>query len=530
MKTSALHPCINFSMMKTMEQLVAENEELKAKARSDAHLIELQKREIDHLADLVTFFRATRYAAKSEAGHSGQRELFNEAEHSAAPDGEEVEFEVGGQESKEKTTKKRPKRKPIPAIFKRVDRILDLPEEQKFCAHLGTSLRKVGEEISEKIDIVPASIQVIRTIRPKYACSCGFDDCKFHIAPVEPQAIPKGNASAGFLAYIATAKYSDHCPLNRQEEILQRAGIDLPRSTLASWMIKCGNLVTPLINLLRDKILESPLVFCDETHVQVLKGTQKKATSKSFMWVQAKWGGIGDRYVLYNFDPTRKASVAARLFDGYQGYVHADGYEGYSHLDNIPGITLVGDWVHVRRKFKDVIKASKVSEKAQLAQKGLDYIAALYKVESEIESLDNSDKLRIRSEKTRPIVSAMKLWADEQIGKTPPKSLIFKALNYFINQWPKLCYFIDDPIVGPDTNVVENAIRPFALGRRNWMFSDTVRGAEASANLFSLVITAKSNDIDPYEYLKFVFTELPKAKTVEDIERLLPERFPKTTG
>ncbi|MBC7660203.1 MAG: transposase [Chitinophagaceae bacterium] len=259
-----------------MEQLAAEIEELKAKARSDAHLIELQKREIDHLADLVVFFRATRYAATSEAGHSGQKELFNEAEHTAETDGDEVEFEVLGQDLQDKKPRKRPKRKPIPEIFKRIDHIIDLPEDQKFCVHLGTPLRRVGEEVSEKIDIVPASIQVIRTIRPKYACSCGFDNCKFHIAPVPPQAIPKGNASAGFLAYIVTAKYSDHCPLNRQEGILQRAGIDLPRSTLASWMMKCGELVMPLINLMRDKILEGPLVYCDETHVQVLKGTQKK--------------------------------------------------------------------------------------------------------------------------------------------------------------------------------------------------------------------------------------------------------------
>ncbi|MBC7660204.1 MAG: IS66 family transposase [Chitinophagaceae bacterium] len=248
------------------------------------------------------------------------------------------------------------------------------------------------------------------------------------------------------------------------------------------------------------------------------------------MWVQAKWGGIGERYVLYNFDPTRKASVAARLFEGYQGYVQTDGYEGYSHLNNVPGITLVGDWVDVCRKFKDVIKAGGKSEKAVLAQKGLEYIAAFYKIESEIEGLENSEKLKIRREKTRPIVLEMKTWADENIGETQHKSLIFKALNYFINQWPKLCYFIDDPIVGPDTNAVEKAIRPFALGRRNWMFSDTVRGAKASANLFSLVITAKSNGVDPYEYLKLVFSEMPKAKTIEDIERLLPENYGKITS
>ncbi len=142
---------------------------------------------------------------------------------------------------------------------------------------------------------------------------------------MRPQPIPKSNASAGLLAYVATTKYTDHCPLYRQEEMLQRIGCDLPRSTLANWMIRAGELVTPLINLMRDKLLEAPLVFCDETPVQVHKGTGKKPTSKSYMWVQAKWGGIGERIVLYNFDPSRSSAVAKRLFEGYRGYVQTDG-------------------------------------------------------------------------------------------------------------------------------------------------------------------------------------------------------------
>ncbi|RYZ89877.1 MAG: IS66 family transposase [Proteobacteria bacterium] len=379
--------------------------------------------------------------------------------------------------------------------------------------------------VSEKLDIIPAVIQVIRTIRIKYACSCGFDDCKFHIAPLPPQPIPKSNASAGLLAYIATAKYADHCPLNRQEEILQRIGCDLPRSTLASWMMRAGELVTPLINLMRDRLLDAPLVFCDETPVQVHKGTGKRPTSKSYMWVQAKWGGIGERIVLYNYDPTRKAEVAKRLFEGYRGYVQTDGYEGYSALDNIERITLVGDWVHVRRKFHDVTKASDKSEKALLANFALKSIAEIYAIESELKDRNLSDVLEIRKAKTKPIVEKLKSWADEQRDKVPPKSLIGKAIHYFLSQWPKLGYFLDDPIVGPDTNVVENAIRPFAIGRKNWMFSDTARGADSSANLFSLVITAKANGIDPYSYLRLVFSELPKAKTLEDFEGLLPDRF-----
>ena len=509
-------------MKKTIEQLARENEELKKALLSREHFIELQKREITYLSQQVAFFKATQYSPKTEKW-KGQPELFNEAELNASEEANEVEFETDG-ETEPSPKRRRPKRKPLPEAFKRIEEILDLSEAEKTCAHTGLPFRKVGEEVSEKLDIVPAVIQVIRTIRIKYACSCGFDDCKFHIAPIPPQPIPKSNASAGLLAYIAAAKYADHCPLHRQEEILQRIGCDLPRSTLASWMMRAGELVTPLINLMRDKLLESPLVFCDETPVQVHKGTGKRPTSKNYMWVQAKWGGVGERIVLYNYDPTRKAEVAQRLFEGYRGYVQTDGYEGYSALDNIEGITLVGDWVHVRRKFHDVTKASDKSEKAILANFALTKISEIYAIEAEAKEKAPSEILRLRQEKTRPIVEELKNWAEEQRDRVPPKSLIGKAVQYFLGQWPKLRYFLDDPVVGPDTNIVENVIRSFAIGRKNWLFCETARGADASANLFSLVITAKSNGLDPYFYLKRVFTELPKAVTLEDIEKLLPAR------
>lgn len=503
-------------MEKTKQQLAVEIEELKYK-------VALQAREIEYLSQQVAFFNATKYAPKTEAWKN-QPLLFNEAESTAEPEADEVEFEVTGSDAN-KTNRKRPKRKPLADVLKRIEEIHDLPDDKKFCSYTGIPFRKVGEEVSEKLDIVPAVIQVIKTIRIKYACSCGNEDCKFHIAPLPPQPIPKSNASAGLLAYVATTKYADHCPLYRQEEMLKRIGCDLPRSTLANWMIRAGELVAPLINLMRDKLLESPLVYCDETPIQVHKGTGKKPTSKSFMWVQAKWGGVGDRIVLYNFDASRSSAVAKRLFEGYRGYVQTDGYEGYSALGGIDGITLVGDIVHVRRKFHDVIKASDKSEKAQLANFAIGKIAEIYAIEATLNDKSLEYIREVRQEKTKPIFEELKTWAIEMSDRVPPKSLIGKAISYFIGQMPKLGYFIDDPIVGPDTNVVENAIRSFAVGRKNWLFSDTARGADSSANLFSLVITARANGIEPYDYLKRVFSELPKADSIEDIERLLPVRF-----
>lgn len=269
----------------TEQQLTKEIVELRSSLRDHKRLLELKNEEIRYLEQQVAFFKATKYGPKSESIHPGQGSLFNEAETEAEESTDEVEFEAETQsDSVSAEKRRRPKRKPLPDSLKRVEEIIDLADDKKFCIHTGAALRRIGEEISERLDIVPAVVQVIRTVRPKYACSCGHEDCRFHIAPQSPQPIPKSNASAGLLAYIATAKYSEHCPLHRQEDLLRRMGCDLPRSTLANWMIRCGNLVMPLINLMRDKILEGPLVYCDETPVQVLKGTKKKPTSKSFMW------------------------------------------------------------------------------------------------------------------------------------------------------------------------------------------------------------------------------------------------------
>ena len=490
----------------TAEQLPNDIQLLKA-------IIERQRRDIVYLEELIKLFQYKKFASANESMHPGERLLFDEAE---------VETPEAAEPNRDRkpSPKQSQGRKPLPEVIPRVDKLIDLDDEQKICPTTGRALRRVSEEISERLDIIPAKLQVIRTIRPKYTCDCG--QCGFYIAPIPASAIPKSIATAGLLAYIATAKYADALPLYRQEEILQRIGCDLPRSTLSSWMIKCGNLVTPLIDLMRKKMLESPLVQCDETPVQVLKGTGKKPTSKSYMWVQAKWGGIGERIVLYKFDPSRSGEVPLRLFEGYRGYVQTDGYEGYSAVAQKPGITHVGDWVHVRRKFHDVVKAGSSSSKAKLAEKALVFIAELYRIESEIEQLPHFEKLQIRQSQSREIVNSMKLWTDEVSAQVPPKSLIGKALSYFQKQWPKLCYFINDLNVGLDTNAVENAIRPFAIGKKNWLFSDTAKGADASANLYSLIITAKSNQIEPYEYLRLIFEKIPTCESVEDLEALLP--------
>lgn len=511
--------------METLDhKLPTDVEALQSMVKQSQQEIARLHADVAYLEELVRLFRNQKFAPKSEAHrHPGEQLLFNEAEL----EGSEIEgIESTTADPKPQPDKRssgKPCRKPLPARIPRVEKIIDLPEKDKFCPVSGKPLHRIGEEVTEQLDIVPAKIQVLKIIRPKYACSCG--ECTPKSMPLPPQPIHKSMASPGLLAFIATAKYADAMPLYRQEGILQRIGCDIPRATLASWMIRCGELVTPIINLLRDRLLEAPLVFCDETPVQVLKGTGKKPTSKSFMWVTARWDEEDKRIILYEFAPSRSSEIPLRIFQGFKGYIQTDGYEGYSQLGQMPGIVHIGDWVHVRRKFVDAIKGKKTGSKASIAQHALDAIKDLYRIEYACEGLTSSERLQVRQIKSKQVIVDLRIWLEDALAKVPPKSLTGKALSYMDKQWPKLIRFLDDTVIGLDTNAVENAIRPFAVGRKNWLFSDTAKGAGASAALYSLVITARANGIDPYDYLSHLFAELPKASSAEDFESLLPWNF-----
>lgn len=380
-----------------------------------------QRDDIAYLEELVRLFRHQKFGSKSEANrHPGEQLLFNEAEIDAEPELQDTTMD-DGDDSKAGTAKPRgkPARKALPERIPRIERIIDLPDHEKICSVSGKLFQRIGEEVTEQLDIVPAKVQVFRIIRPKYACSCG--ECVPKSMPLPPQPIPKSMASPGLLAFVATAKYADSMPLYRQEGILQRIGCDIPRATLASRMIRCGDLVTPLINLLRDKILEGPLVYCDETPVQVLKGTGKKPTSKSFMWVTARHGEDGRKIILYEFARSRTSDIPLRIFRGYKGYAQTDGYEGYAQLGLTPGITLVGDWVHVRRKFVEAVKGKKAGVKESYAQHAIDEIKRLYLIEDECTGPDPGARLQTRQTKSRKVIDDLRMWLDTALAKVPPK-------------------------------------------------------------------------------------------------------------
>jgi transposase len=365
-------------------------------------------------------------------------------------------------------------------------------------------------------------IQVIRHIRKQ--CACPYCDGYLKTARKPQQPIEKSQASAGLLSYIAVGRCADSLPLYRQSNILNRFGIEMNRTTLANWMIRCGELVQPLINRLDEQLLSYPYVHMDETPVEVLNEAGKSAQSKPYMWVRSgspPGNTEGNRIVLFNYDNSRSGAVPKTLLASYQGAIMVDGYEGYEPVCRDQSLVRLGCWVHARKKFVDVGKASK--KKNTQATYALNLIAKLYAVEKSLKDVTTEVRHQQRLERSKPIIDKLRVWCDDALIKVPPKTFMGKALQYLDNQWPWLIAYLEDGVYPIDNNPVENAIRPFAIGRKNWMFSASVDGAKASANLYSLIETAKANGLEPYAYLKHVFTELPKAGNYEDVDRLLPE-------
>jgi transposase len=425
-------------------------------------------------------------------------------------------------------------RKPLPKDLPRIDIVYDLSEEQKQCG-CGQLKSCIGEEISEKLDYIPARLQVERHIRLKYACkSCeGVEDDgpTVMIAPPPLQLIPKSNATAGLLAHIAVSKFTDGLPLYRQQKIFDRLGIELPRAVMAKWMVKAALHCSGLIDLLQEQIRSGPLIGIDESPLQVLNEAGRHNTTKSYMWVY-RGGQLEHPTLLYQYYRTRSGQVALAFLDDYHGYIQSDDFSGYDHLDQNPNIVHLGCWAHVRRKF---VKATKVRKKHRskrvnpksLADEALNYIGNLYQIEKEVQrrELDAVQTYQLRQQKAKPLLNEFKDWLQAKQPQTPPKGLLGQAIRYTLANWEKLIIYLQDGRLRPDNNLVENAIRPFVVGRKNWLFAGSPDGARASATFFTLIETAKANGLEPYAYLRHIFEKLPLAQTEEDLKDLLPQNI-----
>jgi transposase len=501
------------SMPIALDQLPDDVDALKALVAAQVARNAQLESKVLTLQEQLNLALARRYAASSEKLSPDQIRLFNEAEVDA-----EVELDTDGEVLVPAHARKKRGRRPLPATLPRVDVVHDLPASERCCDHDGLLLVEIGDVISEQLDIIPAKIQIIRHIRKKYACQCG--QC-IKTAPLPAQPIPKSLASPGLLAHVTVSKYQDALPLYRQETILQRIGVDIPRATLANWMIRAGTLVQPLINLLQDRLLAYDIIQMDETTVQVLKEDGKAAQSTSYLWLR-RGGPPDQRVVLYDYDPSRGQAVPKRLLAGFTGYLQTDGYDGYNTIVALNGLTHIGCMAHARRKFSDAVKAQGKHKKTGKAHRGLALIQKLYRIEKQVRKLEPEARHDHRQRHARPILDELRTWLDEALPQVPPTSATGKALNYLHNEWDKLIRYLDDGRLEIDNNLAENAIRPFVLGRKNWLFSNSVKGVKSSANLYSLIETAKVNNLEPYAYLRYLFTALPKAETVEAIEALLP--------
>ena len=476
------------------------------------------------LFEQIRLLLDNRFGPSTEKYSIKQQDMFfDEAESLAEEPAEEddaVDDSVGedAQPAPGGGKRRRGGRAPLPPGLPRVDIVHDLPEDEQQCACGCGALTRIGEEVTEQLDIIPAQIQVLRHVRIKYACRACEDGVQ--IADLPPQPLPKSNASPGLLAYIATAKYQDALPLYRQEQVFKRLGLELPRNTLARWMVEVGALLAPLAERMRTHLHGAELIHMDETTVQVNTEPGRAASSTSYMWVQ-RGGPPGTEVVLFDYDPSRSGQVPRRLLDDYNGILLSDGYEGYAQVVRDNAMTHAGCWAHARRKFKE---AQKVQPKGKTgkADRALASIGKLYRVEREAQGLPVEERERLRATHSRLLIEDLRQWLDQSLEKVPPKTAIGKAVHYLHGQWPRLTRFLEDGRIPLDNNPAENAIRPFVVGRKNWLFSQTPRGAHASATIYSVIETAKINGLEPYAYLLEVLKNLPAAASDEAIDRLLP--------
>lgn len=489
-------------------ELAAKNEELANKddviTQKDAQYRELLERYNVKLAK--------EYGKKSEK-MPGAGEVFNEAELVL----DEHDKDILANESCVTKVKIKPKRKPLPAALPRIEVVIDIDETDKTCDCCEGPLHKMGESSSEALEFVPAHIKVIKTIRPKYACrQCERDGIEGVVKTAEILAtpIPKSIATPSLLSQIITCKYQFGLPLYRQETLFSDIDIQLSRQTMSSWMLRSAQLLEPLYMRLKDVLLAEPAIHADETPLKVIRA--EKATS--YMWVYCCGTdnlSHNTNVVLYDYHNSRAAQCAIDFLDGYKGYMHVDGYSAYG----LTSARLVTCLAHIRRKFVDA-KKIQAKSKASKADVVLNLIGKLYGIEQRIKEKSIEDKFNIRQSHAKPIVQELHQWLTDHKDKIPPKSKLGEAITYGLNQFEKFERYLEDGRLNIDNNRAERAIKPFVIGRKAWMFSNTCNGAHASAILYSLVETAKANGLVVHDYISTCLQHV--AEQPENIEPLLP--------
>ena len=480
-------------------------------AKRDAE-IKLKQLKIDQLTHEMATLKRWRYDRRSEQLDVVQRSLLDE---SIDADIEAISLEIEAlKEAPTLPRKEKPRRVALPVSFARRE-VRHEPETTQ--CNCGCSLERIGEDISEKLDYTPGVFEVERHIRGKWVCrSCE----RLLQAPVPPHVIDKGIPTAGLLAQVLIAKYLDHAPLYRQESIFARAGLALPRSTLAQWVGACGVKLQPLIEAMRAMLLTRPVLHADETPVPMLKPGLGK-THRAYLWSYSTSEYDELQAVVYDFADSR-AGVHAREFLGtWSGKLVCDDYSGYKALFE-RGVIEIGCMAHARRKLHDLY----ANHRSEIAEEGLRYFTALYEIEGEARELklDADGRQHLRQQRSKPVAEALRQWLTRQRGQVPDGSATRKAIDYSLGRWAALIRYLDDGELPIDNNHIENRIRPVALGRSNWLFAGSLRAGQRAAAIMSLIQSAKLNGHDPYRYLKEVLERLP-TQPVSRLEDLLPHRW-----
>ncbi|MBX3728461.1 MAG: IS66 family transposase [Candidatus Sumerlaeia bacterium] len=514
----------------TPELLLAQLESEKA-ARAEAEkLVAEQAEQIAHLAAQVAWFRRHVFGSTSEKNvlppppDSPQLDIFgNQGEATPGEIREET-----AEPKKEQARKAKPRR-PLPKDLPRHVVMHDLAEEQKRCACCGKVMCRIGEDVTEKLQLVPAKLYIEQHVRPRYACGA----CKDAVAqaPLPAFPIPRATAGASLLAFLLLSKYADHTPLCRMERTFARHGIDLPRRKTSAWMMELSGLCKPLVALMQRRIVErSAVVGADETPIQMLdpQGGRRK-TKTCFLWQYR--GDEQAPYTVFDFREGRGRDGPREVLRDFRGILQCDAYAVYQSLRTAEGLafTQAGCWAHARRKF---VEAHDGGDRR--AETAIAIIGELYAVEKHAREqratdpdFDDAALARLRQERSVPALARLREWMDGHLAVLP-KSPLGKAIGYTLDNWAMLTLYAADGRVPIDNNAVERSIRPVALGRKNWLFAGSERGGQAAALFFSLIASARRADLNLWDYTTDLLTRLP-SHPVNRLDDLLPDNWPPHT-
>jgi Transposase and inactivated derivatives len=488
------------------------------------------ERQVEYLLEQMRLSRHRQFGASSEKSEYDleQLNLFNEAEVMVepAPELELVEIEKHYRRAKRSAADRLPEDLPVEVIE------YTLPENEQVCCECGGGLHIMGHESRRELKIIPAQATIVEHRRAVYSCRC-CEATNDHV-PIPKAEMPKPVISGSFaspeaVAHIMSQKFVLSVPLYRQEQEFLRSGILLSRQTMSNWMLRCAqDWLAPVYERLKGLLLEHDVLHSDETTLQVLREPGKTAQSKSYMWLYRTSGDTEHPVVLYDYQPSRKAEHPARFLEGWRGYLHADGYEGYHRLPD--DMAVVGCWAHLRRKFDEALKIVPTETREDsLAFVGKRYCDKLFELERDFADLSPEQRCEKRTEISKPLMEAFFAWADS-CGALP-KNPVGKAVHYAQSQRKYLERYLLDGRLEISNNRAERSIKPFVIGRKNWLFANTPRGAKASAVIYSVIETAKENGLKPYDYLKHIFRTAPNLnlKNPDQWDLLMPHYF-KTTA